>query len=516
MTSSPAVRATSVPSQLFANQLWETVAFVAKAAFMLGLTPWMIRVWGARGYGEFALASSAVVLISILDLGIRARTRLVLCHAMTTSFPKDHDLLGESIATLGSIAIVATMTVGLLTWVGLFDRAFNILPANHYLLLTTVALAMLVLVSGLFIEPLVALGKMGRTKLAIALGWILAIPGVALILYRQGTVTLAVSVWLLSLLGTNLIAIVVSGRELHRFYPAWSGISLRGFRAVVCEGFWFNASNTSWLAKTYGATFLLAAIDGPVIAGLFFILLRLSEIISALGAVSSDVSIADIARATTVAERRASFASSYSWSVLICSHGALVICFFTSDFLRMWLGAEAPDSRFAGLIAITLGLGSALNRTTTFAAMPLGVGRSAARWGLIEALAFISLLSLLPQSLGLIPRLAFASLSSLAIFPAASTVSQRLGASATEVWIRPFGQVLPFIALSASLLALSTLGGSLVYKLIALLLCGMIGLLNLYFWRTGRTFLPRNAAAPPTELAESGEDISRHFGITLP
>lgn len=506
----------SIERQLFANQLWETVAFVAKAAFMLGLTPWMIRVWGTRGYGEFALASSAVVLISILDLGIRARTRLVLCHALATSFPKDRDLLGESVATLGSVAIVATLTVCLLTRVGLFDRAFKISPANHYLLLTTVALAMLVLVSGLFIEPLVALGKMGRTKLATALGWILAIPGVALVLHRQGTVTLAVSVWLLSLLGANLIAIVVSGRELHRFYPAWSGFSLRAFRAVVREGFWFNASNTSWLAKTYGATFLLAAIDGPMIAGFFFILLRLSEIISALGAVSSDVSLADIARATQVAERRASFASSYSWSVLICSHSALVICFFTSDFLRRWLGAGAPDSRFAGLVAITLGLGSALNRTTTFAAMPLGVGRSAARWGLIEALAFISLLSLLPQSLGLIPKLALACLSSLAIFPAAAAVSQRLGASATKVWIRPFGQVMPFIALSASLLALSALGSLLVYKLIALFLCGMIGLLNLYFWQTGRNFLPWKMARTPTELTQSGEDISGHFGVTLP
>lgn len=483
---------------------------------MLGLTPWMIRIWGARGYGEFALASSAVVLISILDLGIRARTRLVLCHAMTTSFPKDRDLLGESVAALSCVALIATTIVGLLTWGGLFDWAFKISPANHDLLFTTVALAMLVLVSGLFIEPLVALGNMGRTKLATALGWILAIPGVTLVLYRQGTVTLAVSVWLLSLLGANLIVIIISGRDVHRFYPTWRGLSLRGFRAVVREGFWFNASNTSWLAKTYGATFLLAAIDGPVVAGFFFILLRLSEIISALGAVSSDVSLADIARATTVAERRASFASSYSWSVLICSHSALVICFFTSEFLRLWLGPSAPVSPFAGLVAITLGLGSALNRTTTFAAMPLGVGRSAARWGLIEALLFIFLLSFLPHSLGLVPRLALASLSSLAIFPAAAAVSHRLGASAAQVWVQPFGQVIPFIALSASLLALSTFGGSLVYKMIALLLSGMIGLLNLYFWRTGRSLLRRKAIATPTVLGQAGEDIPGHFGITLP
>ncbi len=35
---------------------------------MIGLTPWMIRIWGAQGYGEFALASSVFVLPSLVDL----------------------------------------------------------------------------------------------------------------------------------------------------------------------------------------------------------------------------------------------------------------------------------------------------------------------------------------------------------------------------------------------------------------------------------------------------------------
>src|SRR6266404_2213427 len=69
----------SLERQLLSNQVWETVAFIAKAAFMIGLTPWMIRVWGAQGYGEFAVASSAFVLFTLVDLGIRPKTRLALC-----------------------------------------------------------------------------------------------------------------------------------------------------------------------------------------------------------------------------------------------------------------------------------------------------------------------------------------------------------------------------------------------------------------------------------------------------
>ena len=68
MSSHPAVHV-SLARQLFSNQIWETVAFAAKAFFVIGLTPWMLRVWGAQGYGKFAFASSLFVLLAILDFG---------------------------------------------------------------------------------------------------------------------------------------------------------------------------------------------------------------------------------------------------------------------------------------------------------------------------------------------------------------------------------------------------------------------------------------------------------------
>ena len=58
----------SLERQLLSNQIWETVAFIPRAAFMIGLTPGMIRICGAQGYGEFALASSVFVLPSLVDL----------------------------------------------------------------------------------------------------------------------------------------------------------------------------------------------------------------------------------------------------------------------------------------------------------------------------------------------------------------------------------------------------------------------------------------------------------------
>jgi O-antigen/teichoic acid export membrane protein len=322
---------------------------------------------------------------------------------------------------------------------------------------------------------------MGRTKLATGLGWVVAIPGVALVLYRQGTVTLAVSVWLLSLLGANLITILLSGRELHRFYPGWSGLSLSGFRTVVGEGFWFNASNTSWLVRTYGTTVLISALYGPATAGLFFILLRLSEVISALGAISSDLLLGGLAHASTIDERRDTFASAYSWAVLLCAHIALIVGFVAPEFCRLWLRPTAGMSPLAGFVIAGLGFGSAFNRIATYSAMALGLGRTAARWGFIEALTFVSLLFLAPASIfSLYGRLGLASVAAFTLWPIALGVSRELELPTTTAWLRPMWSVAPFLAASAAVLTLAWFSDHLAVKAAAIGISGVIGLINMF------------------------------------
>src|SRR5207237_8624243 len=158
--------------------------------------------------------------------------------------------------------------------------------------------------------------------------------------------------------------------------------------ATLKESFWFNICNATWMAKTYGTTLLISALNGPATAGFFFILLRLSEIISALGAISSDVSLGELVQVSTVDQRRRSFWSRYSWAIVLCSHIALVIGFCTHDFFCIWLHPVTPMSIFVCSLVAILGLASAFNRTVTYAAMGLGLAKTAAKSGMIEAICF--------------------------------------------------------------------------------------------------------------------------------
>src|SRR5205085_1877082 len=146
----------SLERQLLSNQVWETVAFIAKAAFMVGLTPWMIRTWGARGYAEFALASSTFVLLSLVDLGIRAKTRVALCSACEKDRSEWPSILAHSAATFATIGALTIGAAFVLTFAGVWQNLFHISSANRNLVLITTITSMLVMLSGLLLEPLVA------------------------------------------------------------------------------------------------------------------------------------------------------------------------------------------------------------------------------------------------------------------------------------------------------------------------------------------------------------------------
>jgi O-antigen/teichoic acid export membrane protein len=473
----------SLERQLLSNQVWETVAFIAKAAFMVGLTPWMIWIWGAQGYGEFALASSTFVLLSLVDLGIRAKTRLTLCNAGEKDRVEWPHIVAQSAATFAGVAVLTIATTFTLTVLGILNNLFKISSTNRNLLFTTATMSMLVMLSGLLLEPLVAIGRIGKLKIATASGWLAAIPAVAFVLATKGSVIAALVSWLGCLLCANLFVLFK-----NRFVFLGTGrfrchLELRKMVATLKESLWFNICNATWMARTYGVTLIISALNGPATAGLFFILLRLSEIISALGAISSDVSLGQLAQARTVEHRRQRFESSYSWAALFCAHIALVIGFSTSTFYQLWLHPATPLSSLTGPVVVALGLGSALNRTATYAAMGLNLVRKAAKWGLIEAVVFFSAIILVPSAFGLVNRLAIASLSACALLPLARAISRSLSGSAIKLWLSPLEWIAPFAVSSAIVLFVANFTAQPASKLLAVLICGGIGLLNIASWQ---------------------------------
>ena len=468
----------SLERQLLSNQVWETVAFIAKAAFMVGLTPWMIRTWGARGYGEFALASSTFVLLSLVDLGIRAKTRVALCSACEKDRSEWPSILAHSAATFATIGALTIGAAFVLTFAGVWQNLFHISSANRNLVLITTITSMLVMLSGLLLEPLVAIGRIGKLKLASASGWLAAIPAVAFVLATKRSVIAALVSWLGCLLCANLFILY---RNRFVFHGARSFRCCFGMGNVVAtlkESIWFNICNATWTAKTYGTTLVISALNGPATAGFFFILLRLSEIISALGAISSDVLLGELVQVSTVEQRRRSFLSSYSWAVVLCSHIALVIGFCARDFLRVWLHRSSL-SIFIGTVVAVLGLSSALNRTVSYAAMGLRVVKSAAKCGAIEAIVFLSVIAALPDSFDLTKRLAVATVSTCALVPLMQTVSRKLESSFISTWLHPIRLVAPFGAASASVLLIANVSDNPIAKVFAIIICAGIGLLNI-------------------------------------
>jgi O-antigen/teichoic acid export membrane protein len=477
----------SLERQLLSNQIWETVAFVAKAAFMVGLTPWMIRTWGAQGYGEFALASSTFVLLSLVDLGVRAKTRLALCSAGERDRAQWPSILAHSVATFAAIGALTIAVVSLLTASGILNNWFKISSANRNLLFITTTMSILVMLSGLLLEPLVASGRIGKLKLATASGWLAAIPAVAFVLATNRSVTAAIILWLGCLLGANVFVLFLNRAVLRGSNAFRYQFGFGKLLATLKEGFWLNICNVTWTAKTYGATLLISALEGPGMAGLFFILLRLSEIISALGAISCDVSLGELAHARTVEQRRRSFESSYSWAALFCAHFAIVIGFSTSDFYRLWLPSSSALPAYAGSVVAILGLSSAFNRKSTYAAIGLGAAKLAAKCGLVEAGTFLALIALLPHTLALVNRLGLATVAVIALLPIALETSRRLSASSITVWLEPFASIAPFAATSAMILLAATMTGQLSVKIWALGLSIVIASLNIAYWRKARS-----------------------------
>src|SRR6478752_1464834 len=113
--------------ELFLNQLWQSANFVSKAAFLIILTPLMLRLWGKEYYGLFALSSSLLVSMALLDGGVTSLTRLRLAEALKSG---DRELFrraySEGVLTFASVVLVAVAGIAVLGSLGLLSRWLNL------------------------------------------------------------------------------------------------------------------------------------------------------------------------------------------------------------------------------------------------------------------------------------------------------------------------------------------------------------------------------------------------------
>lgn len=485
--------------ELLQNQIWQGLNFFSKAAFLVLLTPLMLKIWGQDRYGMFTLANSLLVSLAVLDCGIRSLTRLRLCQALAQ---KDgaafRFAICEGVASFGIIALAIFLVSAAVAWAGLWSIWFRLPPEGNFLIALSVGLIGLFMISLLIVEPLAAEGRVSALKAVNTLGAVAGIPIVAAIVWFHGTVLEATLAYFLCLTLPNIYLFITGVAARAPFWREWRRLRWNNIHETLRAGGWFYATTLALVAKTHALTFLVSAVSGPAMAGLFYVFLRITEIVGSLGATSSDTMLASLAGEPEPAKRAESFRDSYAYTLVFCLHGALGIGFLVPLLIGLWLPKQAslmPPG--VGWAMAVYGLGGAFSRTVVNAAMGTGRIRPAALGNLIEAALVVACGFLIQPVLGLTGLFVGAGVASLALLPAAVLLARNLHQSFIRTWVSPIRvQIIPLLV-SGLGLGLAWLSGQRIACLAAAALTGAITL-----WSLRRLHPP---APKPPSLFTPGE-----------
>ena len=436
--------ADSYGRELVWNQIWQSLNFGSKAAFLLILTPMMILHWGSIGFGLFAVASSLLVSMALLDGGIRSLIRVQMADAMkrndTESLKRIYAEGVLTFATVSSAAFVVSLALSLL---GCLTAWFRLPPGGGTVLVITVVCTAILMTSILLLEPLAAEGNLSILKAANTWGAVAAVPICAILVFLGAGVGPVIVTYAACMTVPNLL--VAWHKNLFAMLP-WS--ELRRFRLrtalkTLQSGFWYYLTTVALIGKTHALTFLVSAIAGPAEAGIFYILLRFSEIISNVASTSSETSLAALTTAKDTAQRHALFVLSWRHVALFSITGALMFLFLTGQLLGLWLHGAVTANPYVGAGLALFGLSGAFSRVVVNSSMGLDLTRPAALAGVAEAVTGILGAFVGYQLGGLTGLLLGGSLGSLWQIPVGSRISEPCGLRSSGDWIRPLLPLFP-------------------------------------------------------------------------
>ena len=474
--------------ELLSNQLWQSLNFGSKAAFLLLLTPMMISHWGSLRYGLFALSSSLLVSMALLDGGIRSLTRIQMADAWkrgdTESMQRSYT---EGILTFASLSIVAVAISELLSLSGCLTAWFHLPAGGSRVLVLTVFCTAILMTSILVLEPLAAKGNLSTLKAANTWGAMAAIPVSALLVFLGAGVGPVIVTYAACMTLPNLI--VAWRKGLFALLP-WS--ELRCFRPATAlrtlhRGFWYYLTTVSLIGKTHALTFLVSAIAGPIEAGIFYILLRFSEIISNVASTSSETSLAVLTADTEKDTRHNDFLQSWLYVALFSLTGGLMFLFLTRQLLGAWLHGAVSVSSHVGLSLALFGLSGAFSRVVVNTSMGLNLTRPAALAGCAEALIGMIGAFFGYRYGGLTGLLLGGSLGFLCLLPITSMISRRCGFHNVGSWLRSLVPLLPGFLLTGTLFYFASQFHQVSIYLVTFLLVGAICLWQLKVIQNGIT-----------------------------
>lgn len=466
--------------ELLLNQLWQSANFLSKAGFLVLLTPLMIAKWGAEGYGVFALASSLLVSMALLDGGVRALTRLRLAEALTTGDDQAYRrAYAEGLFTFASVVGVACLVAAALGATGVLQTLLKLPDGASGILVMTVFLTGFMMITLLGLEPVAARGHLSSLKAANTWGALIAIPLIAATVWLGGSIGLVVFLYSACLIIPNLVVAVQERLFALAPWQFFRRFGVRELWRTLRAGVWFYLTTVALVVKTHALTFLVSALAGPAEAGLFYVLLRLSEIVGNVGATASETSLAALAGDRSKAERAHSFRQSWVYVSIFCLHGALVFALLGDQIIHLWLKAEQVLPRGAGVTLAIFGLTGAFSRVVVNASMGLNLVRPASLANMAEAVLDIVLAGVGYHLAGLPGLFIGGSIGVLFLLIPGSSISELCGQKMRETYLTPLRWLVPGLVLAAAVQFGSGLLPQWYFWFAALGVSGVVALLQL-------------------------------------
>ena len=392
--------------------------------------------------------------MALLDGGVRNLTRLRMVEAKRAGDEEGYRrVFAEGIFTFGTVVVLAVGGLAGLGASGLLGSWLN-LPAHGGMVLVITGAFTGVFMLLLFgLEPLAADNRLSVMKAANTWGALLAIPVVGGAVGVGASVLTVLVLYSLCLIVPTVIAMVRGGVLALRPWAYLRGFGPRVALATLRDGKWFYLTTVALILKTHALTFVISALAGPAEAGLFYILLRLTEIVGNVGSTASETSLAALASASDGGERGRNFRHSWLYTVIFSAHAALGLVFLGRHALDLWLSDSY--SLAAGTMAMMaiFGLVGGFSRVVVNSSMGLNEVRPAAIGNVAESVVDVVLAGIGYHFAGLPGMFIGGSLGILCLLPQSVKITKLFDSGVVGTYLKPVVGLLPGIAIAGVALA---------------------------------------------------------------
>jgi ADP-heptose:LPS heptosyltransferase/O-antigen/teichoic acid export membrane protein len=460
--------------ELFLNHIWESLNAAAKILFFAVLTPMMLSAWGKEQFGLFAVANACVALMAFLDLGLRTLTRLGLTNPTLPESAKVR-LHALNVAAFSLAAGAGVAVVVLLAVAGVWHRWLHLPPTGDVVIAVTAVLTAAMMWLQLLLERIAAAGRLSQIKAALFAGNLLAFALVFTLLHRGAALANVTTVYFAALAFPLLFLLPLAGLRAAEFLRVLFRLRPTEIFSTIKSGGFINLITASWIFQSYGLVLLISCFVGPAAAGTFFLFLKLSELLSVLGASASEPIIAALAGAATAQDRQRHFATGYKSAIALCLTGAVGYTFFCGDLFRIWLH-RSLDHSYTGLLIGLFGIAAGFTRMITTASLGVGKPRAAALGLFAGAILVAGTIVAFRGNGGAELILAAGFIAAVFVVPAAQILAREFGSHFRKVWIEPVIRFTPALLIIIAVCAAASRIGNLTAAATAIvgsaLICG--------------------------------------------